>query len=153
MTRPIVVGGGLAGLSAAHTVLERVRSTLPLDNKPSLGGHPAKSTSSINGARTQAQHMFAIVDGAQVYTGTTASARPDLARPNLITALTPNSASTITWLTDAFNVDLSFASCLGEHTIPRTHHDSTSLLGNHARADEETHGARWASDTRGDCVW
>ena len=34
----IVVGGGLAGLSAAHTVLERGGRVLVLDKKDFLGG-------------------------------------------------------------------------------------------------------------------
>ena len=34
----IVVGGGLAGLSAAHTVLERGGGVLVLDKKDFLGG-------------------------------------------------------------------------------------------------------------------
>jgi phytoene dehydrogenase-like protein len=34
----IVVGGGLAGLSAAHTVLERGGNVLLLDKNPFLGG-------------------------------------------------------------------------------------------------------------------
>lgn len=35
----IVVGGGLAGLSAAHTVLERGGRCLVLDKKEFLGGN------------------------------------------------------------------------------------------------------------------
>ena len=38
MSRIIVVGGGLAGLSAAHTVLERGGSVLLLDKNAFLGG-------------------------------------------------------------------------------------------------------------------
>ena len=34
----IIVGGGLAGLSAAHTVLERGGRVLVLDKKDFLGG-------------------------------------------------------------------------------------------------------------------
>ena len=36
MTQVIVVGGGLAGLSAAHTLLERGSNVLLLDKQPSV---------------------------------------------------------------------------------------------------------------------
>ena len=50
MARVIVVGGGLAGLSAAHTVLERGGAVLLLDKEKFLGGNSTKATSGINGA-------------------------------------------------------------------------------------------------------
>ncbi|KAJ6459319.1 hypothetical protein C8R45DRAFT_1182871 [Mycena sanguinolenta] len=126
MARTIVVGGGLVGLSAAHTVLERAQA-----ENLSLGGHPAKFNFAINGARTQAQHMFAIEDSAQVL--------PALTRPDLIASLTANSASAIAWITGALNVDLSVVSPRRAH---HPAHIATSPLGDHVRADEETHAAR-----------
>ena len=51
----IVVGGGLAGLSAAHTVLEHGGRVLLLDKCPFLGGNSTKATSGINGALTRTQ--------------------------------------------------------------------------------------------------
>ncbi|KAF8186057.1 FAD binding domain-containing protein [Mycena galopus ATCC 62051] len=128
--RTIVVGGGLAGLSAAHTLLERGKSVLLLDKKPSLGGNSVKASSGINGAGTEAQRALEIQDSAEVFSTDTAnSAGPELARPALITALTANSASAIVWLTDTFNVDLSVVSRLGGHTVPRTHRDKSGAPG------------------------
>ncbi|KAJ7734212.1 Flavocytochrome c [Mycena olivaceomarginata] len=128
--RTIVVGGGLAGLSAAHTLLERGKSVLLLDKKPSLGGNSVKASSGINGAGTTAQRELDIPDTPDAfYKDTAASAGPDLARPALITALTANSASAIAWLTDSFNVDLSVVSRLGGHTVPRTHRDKSGAPG------------------------
>ena len=46
----IVIGGGLAGLSAAHTVLENGGSVVLLDKSAFLGGNSTKATSGINGA-------------------------------------------------------------------------------------------------------
>ncbi|KAJ7242180.1 Flavocytochrome c [Mycena haematopus] len=128
--RTIVVGGGLAGLSTAHTVLERGGSVLLLDKKPSLGGNSVKASSGINGAGTEAQRVLEIGDSAEVFfADTAASAGSDLAQPPLITALTANSASAIAWLTDTFNVDLSVVSRLGGHTVPRTHRDKSGAPG------------------------
>lgn len=56
----IVVGGGLAGLSAAHTLLERGASVLLLDKCAFLGGNSTKATSGMNGAGTQAQRKLGI---------------------------------------------------------------------------------------------
>lgn len=63
------------------------------------------------------------------YNDTTVSAAPAFARPNLITALTSNSAPAITWLTGEFGVDLSLVSRLGGHSIPRTHRDKSGAPG------------------------
>lgn len=52
----IVIGGGLAGLSAAHTVLENGGSVVLLDKSAFLGGNSTKATSGING--TSFFHSF-----------------------------------------------------------------------------------------------
>ncbi|RIB06052.1 hypothetical protein C2G38_2117000 [Gigaspora rosea] len=70
----IVVGGGLSGLSAAHTVLERGENVLILDKNSFFNGNSTKATSGINGALTKSQIG-------------------DLAHPDLIKILTGNSAS------------------------------------------------------------
>lgn len=51
--KTIVVGGGLAGLSAAHTILERGGNVLVLDKNSFFGGNSTKATSGINGAGTK----------------------------------------------------------------------------------------------------
>jgi len=57
----IVVGGGLAGLSAAHTVLERGASVIVLEKNAFLGGNSTKATSGINGALTKTQIKLGIM--------------------------------------------------------------------------------------------
>ncbi|KAJ6516715.1 Flavocytochrome c [Mycena vitilis] len=129
-SRIIVVGGGLAGLSATHTLLERGKSVLLLDKKPSLGGNSVKASSGINGAGTEAQRALNIADSAEAfYADTATSAGTELARPALITALTGNSASAVAWLTGKFGVDLSVVSRLGGHTAARTHRDKSGAPG------------------------
>ncbi|KAJ7486331.1 Flavocytochrome c [Mycena galericulata] len=128
--RTIVVGGGLAGLSAAHTLLERGKRVLLLDKKPGLGGNSVKASSGINGAYTTAQQALGIEDSVEsFYADTLTSAGPDLARPALITALTNNSAAAHAWLTNAFGVDLSVVARLGGHSAPRTHRDNSGAPG------------------------
>jgi flavocytochrome c len=59
----IIVGGGLAGLSAAHTVLENGGAVVLLDKMKFLGGNSTRATSGINGARARAASRVALGTG------------------------------------------------------------------------------------------
>ncbi|KAL1960972.1 hypothetical protein VTO42DRAFT_4860 [Malbranchea cinnamomea] len=124
--RVIVVGGGLSGLSAAHTVYLNGGNVLVLDKQNFFGGNSTKATSGINGALTRSQVDLGIQDSVkQFYEDTLKSAR-DKARPDLIKVLTYKSAAAVEWLQDIFNLDLTLVSRLGGHSQPRTHrgHDA-----------------------------
>jgi len=125
-TRVIVVGGGLAGLSAAHTIYLSGGNVVVLDKQGFFGGNSTKATSGINGALTRTQVDHEIRDSVkQFYDDTLKSAR-DKARPDLIKVLTYKSAAAVEWLQDVFNLDLTLVSRLGGHSQPRTHrgHDA-----------------------------
>jgi succinate dehydrogenase/fumarate reductase flavoprotein subunit len=116
MARVLIVGGGLAGLSAAHTVAERGGSFILLDKNSFLGGNSTKATSGINGAGTETQMKQNIPDNAQIfYEDTAKSARAEI-MPDLVKVLTYQSASAVEWLQDKFKVDLSLVSRLGGHS-------------------------------------
>ncbi|KAK6337940.1 hypothetical protein TWF696_001415 [Orbilia brochopaga] len=122
----LVVGGGLSGLSAAHTVYLAGGNVTVLDKQGFFGGNSTKATSGINGALTNAQVDLGIQDSVkQFYEDTLKSAR-DKARPDLIKVLTHKSAAAIEWLQDVFKLDLTLVSRLGGHSQPRTHrgHDA-----------------------------
>ncbi|KAJ6484599.1 hypothetical protein C8R45DRAFT_931048 [Mycena sanguinolenta] len=87
MTRAIVVGGGLAGLIAAHAVLEQERSTFLLDNKPWLGDNSVKASPEINDVGTKVQAMLGIEHSAQLQRYRRLR-RSDLTHPELTTSLT-----------------------------------------------------------------
>lgn len=125
-SRVIVVGGGLSGLSAAHTIYLAGGNVLVLDKQGFFGGNSTKATSGINGALTRTQVDSKIQDSVkQFYDDTLKSAR-DKARPDLIKVLTYKSAAAVEWLQDVFNLDLTLVSRLGGHSQPRTHrgHDA-----------------------------
>ncbi|KAI8364647.1 FAD binding domain-containing protein [Radiomyces spectabilis] len=125
----IVVGGGLSGLAAAHTVVEQGGNVLLLDKNPFFGGNSTKATSGINGALTRTQIAAGIKDSVeQFYEDTIKSAR-DLARPDLISVLTGHSASAVHWLQEQFKLDLSLVSRLGGHSMPRTHRGKEQFPG------------------------
>jgi len=124
--RVIVVGAGLSGLSAAHTIYLAGGNVILLDKNNFMGGNSTKATSGINGALTRTQVEHKIADSVkQFYDDTIKSAR-DKARPDLIKVLTYQSASAVEWLQDVFNLDLTLVSRLGGHSYPRTHrgHDA-----------------------------
>lgn len=124
--RIIVVGGGLSGLSAAHTIYLAGGNVVVLDKQNFFGGNSTKATSGINGALTRTQVDLGIQDSVkQFYDDTLKSAR-DKARPDLIKVLTYKSAAAVEWLQEVFNLDLTLVSRLGGHSQPRTHrgHDA-----------------------------
>lgn len=143
MSRVIVIGGGLAGLSAAHTVLERGGSVMVLDKMSFCGGNSTKATSGINGALTRTQQDLGIPDSAETfYRDTAASALKGEHQENdgfmdpknnpylpLNRVLAYESAPAVHWLQDAFNLDLSLVGQLGGASFPRTHRGKEKFPG------------------------
>ncbi|KAK1921536.1 FAD binding domain-containing protein [Papiliotrema laurentii] len=125
----IIVGGGLSGLSAAHTVLERGGNVILLDKNSFMGGNSTKATSGINGAGTQAQADLGIPDTAAKFFADTKKSARELARDDLIKVLTHRSGDAVNWLTERFNLDLSKVSRLGGHSEKRTHRGGQQFPG------------------------
>lgn len=128
----IVVGGGLAGLSAAHTVLERGGRVVVIDKNPFLGGNSTKATSGINGALTRTQVALGIKDSPDQFlkdTAISASKGKSEEPYPLAKVLTYESAPAVHWLQDSFNLDLSLVSRLGGHSFPRTHRGKEKFPG------------------------
>ncbi|KIJ08518.1 succinate dehydrogenase [Paxillus involutus ATCC 200175] len=129
MAQVIVVGGGLAGLSAAHTLLERGANVLLLDKQGFMGGNSTKATSGINGAGTQTQQEAGIPDNAKIFFDDTKKSARDLARDDLIRVLTGRSGDAVNWLQNVFGLDLSKVARLGGHSQPRTHRGNAQFPG------------------------
>ncbi|KAK3809459.1 MAG: FAD binding domain-containing protein [Benniella sp.] len=125
----IVVGGGLSGLSAAHTVLEHGHSVLVIDKNSFFGGNSTKATSGINGALTKTQIQHGIKDSVEAFYEDTAKSARDMLRPDLVKVLTGRSASAVEWLQTKFQLDLSLVSRLGGHSFPRTHRGKEKFPG------------------------
>lgn len=129
MSSVIVVGGGLSGLSAAHTIYERGGNVTVLEKNGFFGGNSTKATSGINGAGTSAQAALGIKDSAAAFFADTKKSARELARDDLIEVLTGNSASAVEWLIRRFNLDLSKVSRLGGHSFERTHRGGAQFPG------------------------
>jgi flavocytochrome c len=132
----IVIGGGLAGLSAAHTVLERGGRVVLLDKCSFLGGNSTKATSGINGVLTKTQARLGINDSADKFeddcirgaAGVGYDTAPEHTIP-LAKVLAQGSGSSVDWLMEKFNLDLSLVSQLGGHSYPRTHRGKERFPG------------------------
>ncbi|RSL85144.1 hypothetical protein CEP52_016231 [Fusarium oligoseptatum] len=125
----IVVGSGLAGLSASYEALQRgAPSVHLLDRAPKPGGNSIKASSGINGAGTKYQKAAGVESDTLFYSDTVRSAgsrfglaQPPVDRESLITKLTGESAAAVKWLVDEIGVDLSVVAPLGGHSLARTH--------------------------------
>jgi len=124
----IVVGSGLAGLSAASELVDRGITVHLLERSARPGGNSIKASSGINGAPTKYQPGPPFSD-TSFYEDTIVSAGAVLAlssdderkrREALIEKLTSESAGVIEWLVGK-GVDLSVVAELGGHSFPRTH--------------------------------
>ncbi|KAH1785591.1 hypothetical protein KXX35_005389 [Aspergillus fumigatus] len=124
----IIAGSGLAGLSAASTLIAHHVPVLMLDRTLKPGGNSIKASSGINGAGTRFQHCD---DNADIFfqdtlrsagqAFTRASSDERARRETLISTLASRSADAVHWLVDEKGVDLSKVAPLGGHSFPRTH--------------------------------
>eukprot|EP00670_Eutreptiella_braarudii_P014046 CAMPEP_0174316930 /NCGR_PEP_ID=MMETSP0810-20121108/7283_1 /TAXON_ID=73025 ORGANISM="Eutreptiella gymnastica-like, Strain CCMP1594" /NCGR_SAMPLE_ID=MMETSP0810 /ASSEMBLY_ACC=CAM_ASM_000659 /LENGTH=461 /DNA_ID=CAMNT_0015426817 /DNA_START=29 /DNA_END=1411 /DNA_ORIENTATION=- len=121
--RIIVVGGGLAGLSAAHTVLQNGGRVVLVDKEDKLGGNSMKASSGINSAGSYVQQDLQIEDSAAAFAVDTMLSGTDQSDTvsDLVSVLSKDSASALDWLGHHFGVDLSVVSRLGGHSHARTH--------------------------------
>lgn len=132
----IVVGGGLAGLSASYAALRAGAAVRLLERAEKPGGNSIKASSGINGAPTR----FQKAGDTTFYSDTTRSAGARLAQADasqvnfkraerevLISKLTGSSAQAVEFLVDEVGVDLSVVAQLGGHSFPRTHRGAGKL--------------------------
>ncbi|KAI4603877.1 hypothetical protein KJ359_003701 [Pestalotiopsis sp. 9143b] len=136
----IVVGSGLAGLSAAYEALKAGASVRMLDRAPKPGGNSIKASSGINAANTPFQRSAGVAEDDLFYADTIRSAgrRFQVAetekdsvvdRQALVTKLTGQSAGAVGWLAEEFGIDLSVVATLGGHSLARTHRGAKSTPG------------------------
>jgi len=123
----IVVGGGLAGVSACNTVIENGGKTVLIDKSSFCGGNSTKATSGINGAATRTQKEKGIEDSTDLFTKDTL--KGGAKKPEIVKVLCENSGRDVEWLMDAFNLDLSLVARLGGHSAPRTHRGKERFPG------------------------
>jgi len=126
-TQAIVVGGGLAGVSACNTIVENGGRVILLDKSSICGGNSTKATSGINGSNTYTQRIKGIFEAPDCFTNDTL--RGGAKKPELVKVLCGNSGADVEWLMDTFGLDLSLVARLGGHSEPRTHRGKERFPG------------------------
>jgi len=129
----IIIGGGLAGVSAAHTCIQGGCNVTLLDKEAFLGGNSTKATSGINGAGSNSQQKNGVPDSPQKFyedtvrsaTGIKKGDLPANAWYELGKVLTYESADAVHWIQQCFGLALDTTSRLGGHSFPRTHRSSS----------------------------
>lgn len=133
----VVVGAGLAGLSASYSALKAGAAVRLLERAEKPGGNSIKASSGINGAPTRLQKG----PDTSFHSDTVRSAGARLSkadeaatvnfrrkeRESLISRLTSSSAQAVEFLVDEVGVDLSVVAQLGGHSFPRTHRGGGKL--------------------------
>ncbi|CUF04055.1 NADH-dependent fumarate reductase, putative [Bodo saltans] len=120
-SRVVVVGGGLAGLSAAIEAADCGASVIVLEKSSSMGGNSAKATSGINGWGTRAQALQRVHDSGKYFERDThLSGVGGSSDPGLVRMLSVKSGDAIRFLT-SLGVPLTVLSQLGGHSRKRCH--------------------------------
>ena len=123
----IIIGGGLAGLSAALTLLDRGGHVVILEKNGHLGGNSAWASSGVNAVD---ENNTESKDSVEAYTQDTLKAAGRGANP-LVSVLTGGSVPSLGWLRGRLqeHLKLDVVGQLGGHSFPRTHRPSTGLAG------------------------
>ncbi|KJH53120.1 flavocytochrome c [Dictyocaulus viviparus] len=116
----IIVGGGLAGLSAAIEALNHDAKVIIIDSEKALGGNSAKASSGINACGTKTQEKMGIKDSRDLFFMDTMNAGDRENDEGLVDILIEQSSAAIEFLMD-LGVDLSDVNLCGGHSVPRTH--------------------------------
>ena len=112
----VVVGGGLAGLSAVIEAQKAGATVTVIEKELKLGGNSAKATSGINGWSTKTQIKEKIPDeGKWFERDTFKSALGGNANAQLIQLLSAQSGNAVDWLIEELGVPLTVLSQLGGH--------------------------------------
>lgn len=122
----IVVGSGLAGLTAALNILDRDGTVILIEKEHTIGGNSAKASSGINAC---CPHGDLYGDSIASFTSDTVNSAGESAQLSLIETLTGKSAKAIEWLQNRVHVDLSVLAQLGGHSHKRTHRPSDGMVG------------------------
>lgn len=121
----VIVGTGLAGLTAALELLLRGVLVTLVEKTARLGGNLAKASLGINGVPTRFQDALRR-DLVGLFVSDTLRLGRGLSDPRLVEVLAANSRAAIEWL-GGHGVDLSMVAQLGGHSAPRTHRGAGAL--------------------------
>jgi len=143
----IVLGAGVAGLSAAVTAAEHNASVLVIDRMDRQRGSKARTAGSYNSVDPQLQTAIGVSDSPRQYAADTRAYGNYLADPQLVHILSQQSRAGLTWL-ESYGITFSTSLTQEEgSSTPRTHHtqDGESTLVRTLRAAAVEYGVRFRS--------
>lgn len=124
----VIIGSGLAGLATGNQLVTKYKiPIILLEKSSSIGGNSIKASSGINGTLTSTQEKLNINDTPDLFLKDTVKSAKNLGYEPLMKRLTKDSASSIHWLQDEFDIKLDLLAQLGGHSQPRTHRSSGKL--------------------------
>lgn len=127
-TRPVViVGTGLAGLSAGNQLAKYKIPVVLLDKATSIGGNSIKASSGINGALTETQKRWNVQDSPELFLEDTIKSAKGKGVEPLMEKLTADAAAAIHWLQSEFKIKLDLLLQAGGQSAARTHRSSGKL--------------------------
>eukprot|EP00124_Ichthyophonus_hoferi_P002705 Ihof_evm6s196 gene=Ihof_evmTU6s196 len=124
----IVIGGGLAGLSATLEATAKGAKVTLVEKEKATGGNSAKATSGISASYTSHQKEQGISDSVEQFQDDSLKSGQGLSKKDLVDVLVGHSKEAIDWVS-SFGLDLSCISQCGGHSAPRTHREPARLDG------------------------
>jgi succinate dehydrogenase/fumarate reductase flavoprotein subunit len=118
----IVVGAGLAGLTASIEAYRSGAQVILLEKEKSQGGNSAKATSGMNAVGTATQEAQQIADTTEIFLQDTVQSGGGKSDLLLAHALTSNSKEAHRFM-ESFGIQLNTLSQCGGHSKPRTHRE------------------------------
>ncbi|KAL3937929.1 MAG: hypothetical protein SGARI_001940, partial [Bacillariaceae sp.] len=130
----VVIGSGLAGLTAALQILEEGGKVTIIEKEPKLGGNSIKASSGINACccsnDVSSRHEDEEEEEIESFIQDTLKSAGDRARPELIKILVEKSAESLQWLVDrCTGIQLEAITQLGGHSRKRTHRPTKGTIG------------------------
>uniref|UniRef100_F1KRD8 fumarate reductase (NADH) n=1 Tax=Ascaris suum TaxID=6253 RepID=F1KRD8_ASCSU len=119
----IVVGGGLAGLSAALEAVHEGASVILIEAEKNVGGNSAKASSGMAACNTEAQRVHHINDSTDRFYSDTMTAGDRENDPILVDQLVHQSADAFSFLV-SHGADLSDVVLAGGHSVKRVHRNT-----------------------------
>lgn len=130
----IIIGSGLAGLTAGLTILDRGGSVVILEKADTMGGNSKKASSGINGI----SHYAPTGDSIDLFEQDTYKSHGTSSNVHLLSAsarkvlmdtIVEHSEAVLQWLETRLKVDISQVAQLGGHSHPRTHRPVAGMIG------------------------
>ena len=130
----VIIGGGLAGLTAAYESYLKTNNTLKIlliEQMSSLGGNSKRATSGINFLETDPQKTSKIDDNYHLFFNDTLKSGKNLNDPHLLDTFSKGKKFLYDYYTNIFGVDIKLVGQLGGHSVARTHRptDSKFVIG------------------------